>query len=189
MIRLIAEAYLALSATLKALTFRPNWQAGLDVSMTGFWHSFFAVIPSILLVGFSIISFNHAGFPIEVFRVWLVFALSWLIFPGAAAVTTIILGVRQSFVPWVVLHNWGVVWLYALTTFYWTLLTAGLITLEVLQVLFFMHLYFRMLVHWRIAYVTLGLPTITSALAAAVPIVVLEITRLVVYQAFPASGG
>ena len=53
-------------------------------------------------------------------------------------------------------------------------------------------MYLRILVHWRIAYATLGLPTITSALAAAVPIIAGEILVVALYTLGvpePASGG
>lgn len=184
MIRLIAEAYLGLTATLQALTYRKGWQERLDVSLTGFWHSFLAIIPSTALVALIFIAIGHAGYQPPSLGTWISYGLSWLIFPGAAAVATIVLGVRQSFVPWVILHNWGVVWLYAFLALMWMLLTAGLINREFLEFVLFLYLYFRVLVHWRIAYVTLGLPTITSALAAAVPIVTAEIGQLLVRQAF-----
>lgn len=190
MIRLVAEAYLALDGTFKALTFKQGWQSEIDVSLTGFWHSFLAIIPAMAMLAGILIAADHIGGSFNEAAIWWIFWLSWLVFPGAAAVATVVLGVRERFVPWVVMHNWTVVWLYGILTLLWALLTAGLISREFFEFANFIYLYFRVLVHWRIAYVSLGLPTITAALAAAVPIVVYEIAQAIIYRAYtaPAAG-
>lgn len=189
MIRQIAAAYLALDGVLKALFFRPGWQAEIDVSLTGLRHSFLAIIPATLLVILILLGVGHSGYTFNTTALWVNFALSWLVFPGAAAMTTVILGVRQNFIPWVVIHNWTTVWLYGFITLLWMLLTAGLIGQQLFEILNFIYFYLRVLVHWRVAYVSLGLPTITSAFAAAVPLVILAIVRVLIYKAFELPAG
>ena len=91
-----------------------------------------------------------------------------------------------------IVHNWAVVWLYGLQALLWMLFTAQLINRDILALAFQLYMYLRILVHWRIAYATLGLPTITSALAAAVPIIAGEILVVALYTLGvpePASGG
>ena len=76
------------------------------------------------------------------------------------------------------------VWLYAIITAIWSLQVAGIINAEFRDFLFFIYGYLRILVHWRIAYVTLGVPTITSAFTAAVPALVSYIVLVAISQAF-----
>jgi hypothetical protein len=75
---------------------------------------------------------------------------------------------------------------------FWTVFTAGLLPVELMRVALFVYPYLRVLAHWRIAYVSLGLPTITSALAAAVPVLAIEIAVAVYFATLiapQASGG
>ena len=190
MIRLFAEAYLALDGALKALTFKPGWEAEFDVSMKGFWHSFLAIIPASIMLGIAILGRSHVGATTELAPVFLLFALSWIIFPGAAAIVTVVLGVRDRFVPWVIMHNWGIIWLWIFLAGLWVLRIAGLLPGEAHNMLMFFYIYLRFLAHWRIAYVSLGVPTITSAFGAAVPLVISYIVQVLIYQALaPASAG
>ncbi|MEC9249110.1 MAG: hypothetical protein VX501_00550 [Pseudomonadota bacterium] len=190
MIRLIAEAYLALDGALKALTFKPGWEAEFDVSMTGFWHSFLAIIPASLCLAIIYVGAAHAGSPPPLGALITIFAVSWVLFPGAAAIVSVVLGVKDRFVPWVILHNWTVIWLWMFLAGMSLLRTAGLAGQDLYEFVMFLYIYLRFLVHWRVAYVSLGVPTITSALGAAVPLVMSYIAQVLVYQALvPASAG
>jgi len=190
MIRLIAEAWIALKGVYFLLMMKENWAENFDFSLRGLWHSFSAVLFVLPLIGLVMIGGYYAGGRdfVPVFVVS--YTLSWLIFPLAAAIAVSVLGVRQNFTPWVVLHNWGVVFLYGLQAIFWTLHVAGLADMEMLGLLFFAYGPIRILVHWRIAYAALGVPTITSAMAAAVPVIASEILYVVINQAFsaPAAG-
>jgi hypothetical protein len=116
--------------------------------------------------------------------------LSWALFPVAAALVVRILDVKENFTPWVIIHNWGVIYLYALQAAIWMLYVAGLIDQTIFNLLFWLYGPIRVLVHWRIAYMSLGVPTITAAMGAVVPIIVTQIIAYLVYQAFlPAPGG
>lgn len=192
MMRLIAEARLALVASWRVLIFRPGWQTGFNVSLPGLWRSFFAAALALPLVALILAGAWNAGGTIQPATFAFGYVLSWAIFPVAAAAACLITGARPGFVPWVIVHNWGVLWLYALQALFWTLHTAGLFTRDMLELAFFIYTYLRILVHWRFAYVALGLPTITSALAAAVPILAAEIAVTLLYtssQTAQASGG
>lgn len=74
-------------------------------------------------------------------------------------------------------------WLYGYLFVLWTLYTAGLLPAELMGLALFIYPYMRVLVHWRIAYVSLGLPTIASALTAAVPILATEIAVAAYFSA------
>lgn len=187
MMRLIAEARLALVASWRALTFKQGWKAGFDISLDGLWRSFFAAVLALPLVALILAGAWHAGGTIELGTFAFGYAVSWALFPVAAAAACLITGARTGFVPWVIVHNWAVIWLYALQALFWTLHTAGIFNRELLELAFFLYTYLRILVHWRIAYVSLGLPTITSALAAAVPVLAAEIAVTLLYTSTQAS--
>ncbi|WP_300544787.1 hypothetical protein [Maricaulis sp.] len=192
MIALASEARRSIGASWRMLTFKEGWREGFDVSLGGFWRSFAAAVLALPLVALILAGGWHAGGTIELGRFAFGYALSWAIFPLAAAAACAVTGARTGFVPWVVVHNWAVLWLYAFQALFWTLHTAGLFTRDLLELSFFFYTYLRILVHWRIAYASLGLPTITSALAAAVPILAGEITVTLLYasaRAAQASGG
>jgi hypothetical protein len=99
-----------------------------------------------------------------------------------------VIGAKPRYMAWVILHNWGVVWLYLVITAIWSLQVAGIINAEFRDFLFFLYGYLRILVHWRLAYVALGVPTITSAFTAAVPALVSYIVLVAISQAFAASA-
>jgi hypothetical protein len=187
MMRLIAEARLALVASWRALTFQQGWKAGFDISLDGLWRSFFAAVLALPLVALILAGAWDAGGTIELGTFAFGYAVSWALFPVAAAAACLITGARSGFVPWVIVHNWAVLWLYALQALFWVLHTAGIFNRELLELAFFLYTYLRILVHWRIAYVSLGLPTITSALAAAVPILAAEIAVTLLYTSTQAS--
>ena len=189
MIRLAAEAFLSLTSLYKALTFKKDWQSGLDVSTRGLWHSFAAALiclPFFLLI---LSGGSRIGLTEQVAPFWWHFLLSWPVFLIVAGLITRVVGATERFTPWVVMHNWGVVWLYGLLAVMWSLQIAGLINVTTLGVLLvFVYDYVRLLVHWRIAYLALGTPTITSALIAAVPILVSEILGVGLIRIYGAGG-
>jgi hypothetical protein len=186
MIRLIAEAWLGLRSVARLLAFRPDWEADIDLSLRGLWHSFAASLIALPLIGVIIVGALHAGLNGFFGQFAASYWLSWLLFPIAAALTVIILGVRQNFVPWIILHNWGVVFLYGLQASFWVLFVAGLTDQAGLGLLFYIYGPVRILLHWRIAYMALGVPTLTSAMAAAIPVLAAEILYALVDRAFAA---
>lgn len=184
MMRLIAEAWLALIGAVRALTFKDDWARNFDMSVSGLWHSFFAAFVALPLVVFIFVNVQHQGVDFDAGHFYVRYAISWLIFPIAAALTVTLLGVRENFVPWLILHNWTVVLLYGLLSLVWALRTSGLMDQMLYEVFVFFYFYLRILVHWRVAYATLGVPTITSALAASVPMLAQSLSFAVLDTAF-----
>ena len=191
MIRLIAEAWLAIQSSWKLLTFKPGWESGFDISVGGFWRSFTASLFALPMVAFMLVSSNQLGNPMPDGYRYLAYFATWMAFPLAAFAAARVVGAPRRFVHWVVVHNWAILLLYAIQAFAWALRTAGLIDTAMLGMFFIFYEYFRVLVHWRIAYCVLGVPTITSALAAAVPILLSEITVQLVLGLYdvPAPAG
>jgi hypothetical protein len=190
MIRLIAEAWLSLRGVARILTFKPDWESDIDLSLHGLWRSFAASLIALPLFGAIVVGARYAGLIDFMGQFATNYWLSWLLFPIAAALTVAILGVRQNFVAWIILHNWGVVFLYGMLASFWILYVAGLIDQAVLGLLFYIYGKIRILLHWRIAYVALGLPTLTSAIAAIVPVLAGEILYASIDRAFstPTAG-
>lgn len=196
MMRLAAEAWVAVRGSWRLLTFKPDWQDAFDVSLAGFWRSFSAAIFALPLIALILAGAWHANGTISLPEYAVSYLLSWIVFPLAAIPAVMIAGARDALGRWIVVHNWAVLWLYALQAGIFTLHTAGLIDGAIMQLLFTLYIYVRILVHWRIAYAALGLPTITSALVAAVPILAGHIVSLVIFllfysapEAAPAVGG
>jgi hypothetical protein len=175
MMRLAAETWMASRAAWRMFTFRKDWQAGFDVSVGGFWRSFLAIVPAIPMIAMIHAGMVHAGSSLTVADQIVAQTLSWLIFPLAGAIACVVTGSRAGFVRWIVVHNWAVLWLYFYLFLLWTVYTAGLLPRELMALGLFLYPYLRVLAHWRIAYAALGLPTITAALAAAVPVLAIEL--------------
>ena len=127
MIRLAAEAWVSVVGSWKLLTFKTGWQSLFDISVAGFWRSFGAALVALPLVLFASVHQWHLSGNLHLAPQLVLYSASWIVFPATAALVAAILGTRNRFVHWVVLHNWSVVLLYALTTLMWTLHTARLI--------------------------------------------------------------
>ncbi|MCR9267086.1 MAG: hypothetical protein NXI03_05890 [Alphaproteobacteria bacterium] len=178
MIRLIAEGWVGVRASLRLLTFRPGWEDGFNTSIAGFWRSFAAILPAIPMVLLIQAATVKAGGTMSYLDQFVVQSLSWFIFPVAAAAACFATGARAAFVRWVVVHNWAVIWLYFYLFVVWMAYTAGVLPTFLTAIALNIYPYIRVLVHWRVAYATLGLPTITSALAAAAPILAIELAMM-----------
>jgi hypothetical protein len=184
MIRLAAEGWLAVKASGRLLGFRDGWQDGFDTSMRGFWRSFAAILFAVPLIAMIHVAGLAAGRQLSWADEFLLQGLSWVLFPVAAGIASWIMNARAGFVRWVVVHNWAVLWLYGYLFVLWTVYTAGLLPGPLMGLALFVYPYIRVLVHWRIAYVALGLPTIASALTAAVPILATEVAVAIYFSAF-----
>ena len=175
MIRLIAEGWVGTRASLRLLAFRPGWQDGFNTSISGFWRSFAAILAAIPMILLIQAATARAGGTMSYADQFVVQALSWFIFPVAAAAACFVTGARQAFVRWTVVHNWAVLWLYFYLFVVWMAYTAQILPTFLTALALNIYPYIRVLAHWRVAYVSLGLPTITSALAAAAPILAIEL--------------
>ena len=161
MMRLVAEAWLALQGCWRILTFKEGWESNFDTSMGGLWRSFSAAIFALPLVALILLGAWHGanGERSYGFDDLLVYTLSWVVFPVAASLAASIVGARGRWAAWVVLHNWSSILLFAVQASYWMLFTAGLINMAVVSFLSLIYGYLRILVHWRIAYIALGTQT------------------------------
>jgi hypothetical protein len=188
---LIGEARRAVVASWKVFTFGKGWESGFDTSLNGFWRSFLAILLAVPMIVMIHVSGQAIGREISWADEFLIQGLSWVLFPVSAAIASYITGARAGFARWVVVHNWAVLWLYFYLFVLWTVFTAGLLPIELMRLGLFAYPYMRVLAHWRIAYVSLGLPTIASALAAAVPILAIEIAVAVYFATIitPQSAG
>ena len=184
MIRLIAEGWVAVQACWRVLTFQTDWEGQFNTTLAGFWRSFAALLPAIPMVLLIHAAMLKFGAPVSLTDHLVLQILSWTVFPIAAAAACFAAGARQAFVRWVVVHNWGVLWLYFYLFVVWMAYTAGILPRIMLGMALTLYPYIRVLVHWRLAYVSLGLPTITSALTASAPLLAIHLVTLL----YRASG-
>ncbi|WP_203291698.1 hypothetical protein [Maricaulis parjimensis] len=175
MIRLVAEGFVAVRASFRLLAFRPGWEDGFNTSLSGFWRSFAAILPAIPMILLIQAATTRAGGTMSYLDQFVVQALSWFVFPVAAAAACFVTGARTAFVRWIVVHNWAVLWLYFYLFAVWMAYTAQILPTFITALALNIYPYIRVLVHWRVAYVSLGLPTITAALSAAAPILAIEL--------------
>ncbi|OLF81411.1 hypothetical protein AWH62_01700 [Maricaulis sp. W15] len=183
MIGLVMEGWRGMVGALRLLTFRPGGEAMFDVSLRGFWRSFGAILFALPLAALAHLERQHLGTTVSAETYFLIFFGTWLSFPLTAALAVAIAGARKRYLHWVVVHNWGVVWLYGVIAAILSLEVIGLINAQFRDFLFFLYGYLRILVHWRIAYVTLGLPTITAALTATIPAMTSFLVLVAISQA------
>jgi hypothetical protein len=117
MIRALADARQALRGVLEMLAGRSDFHARFDVSPAGFRRSFAAAVLAIPFWAFTVLvqneiarqSAEQLGPPIEPYTLTYAivrWAAIWAHFPLLAALVTAILGRREGFAPWVVVHNW-----------------------------------------------------------------------------------
>lgn len=180
MMRLIAEAWLALQGVWRILTFKPGWQDYFDPSLGGLQRSFAAAGLALPSVAIILAGVWYGSGQLNLFQNLLVYGLSWVVFPLAAALATAISGARGQWAGWVILHNWTTLFTFAIQAGCWMLYIAGLIDLPILGILLGLYNYLRILIHWRLAYVALGLPTITSALLAAIPYLAAQVLVVII---------
>jgi hypothetical protein len=112
-----AEARQALQGVLEMLAGRTDFHARFDVSPAGVRRSFAAAFLAIPFWAFTVLvqyavarqSADDLGPLVEPYTLayavirW---AAIWAHFPLLAALVTVILGRRNGFAPWVVVHNW-----------------------------------------------------------------------------------
>ena len=181
MMRIVAEAWLALQGVWRILTFKPGWQAHFDPSLAGLQRSFSAALLALPAVALILAGIWYAGGGGRWLQGFLVYGLAWLVFPLAASLAVSISGTRGQWSGWVILHNWSSLFGFYVQAACWTLYIAGLINLPILGLLIGLyHYYLRVLIHWRIAYVALGVPTIRAALLAAIPYLAVEALVVIV---------
>ncbi len=106
------EVVAALYGTWRLMRFDAGGMAWFDISITGFWRSFFAAV--LVAPGFAVLlAFNLAarGEPVGLGRaivVWTVaYAVMWAAFPIAAILITRLLGLGGRYIPLIIAYNWA----------------------------------------------------------------------------------
>jgi hypothetical protein len=106
------EVFAALYGAWRLMRFDAGGMAWFDVSITGFWRSFFAAV--LVAPGFAVLlAFNLAdrGEPVGLGRaivVWTVaYAVMWAAFPIAAILITRLLGLGGRYIPLIIAYNWA----------------------------------------------------------------------------------
>ncbi len=181
MIGLITETRAAMVGCLKVLTLKDDWRDHFDVSTEGVARSFAGVILAIPAFAFTVGSANHlvATEPtlvapdaaISLGETFLIWARFWILFPLAAALTAMLLGLSKRYASWLVVHNWMTFALIHIQAVFWALYMAGLADARSFVAFLGTYQVMRLLIHWRVAIASLGLPMGISVAAAGIPLV------------------
>ncbi len=162
------------------LTFKPDWRVWFDPSRTGALRSFAGLVLAFPAFWFMVSSANffitenpgETG-PAELIGVGervMIWVRLWLLFPAAAWIVCLLMGMQDRFFAWLTVHNWTVFVLIHLQALFWALYMAGLADPPSLGALLVFYQIVRIAVHWRVAQGALGLPPGLAAAAAGVPL-------------------
>jgi len=179
---LLIEARRGVRGVFQLLAFKPDWkdyfnptQAGVIASFSGlvlafpaFW---FLVSSANFFMAENPTSGGEADFvtSIEMVVIW---ARFWLLFPLAAFAVCQVMGVRERFFAWLVVHNWTVFVLLHVQVMIWALYMAGIANAEIVGALLAFYQIVRLFVHWRVAHGALGLSPGLAAAAAGIVLIV-----------------
>ena len=184
MIALLREANAALGGVAKMLAFRPGWKQSFDVSADGVVRSFAAALLAAPAFALLVASANHfiaenpaiqaqapdAGFTLA--EAIAQYVRLWVVFPVSAYVICRVMNLGAAFGPWLVVHNWTVLGLILIQTFFYALYAAGLADGGSLGAVLALYQLARLYVHWRVAHGALDVGPAAAAGAAGAPIVV-----------------
>ena len=178
---LIAEARSGVAGVFALLAFQPDWRQRFDVSAHGVARSFSGMALGLPALAFLVLSVNHyvaeqPSLPPEAaLTVWeaaLAWARMWLVFPVVAAIVAVLLDARAKFATWLVVHNWTVFALIHLQALLWAFYGAGIADARSQAAMIGVYTLLRLLIHWRVAAASLGLPFGLSVAAAGIPMIV-----------------
>ena len=164
------------------LTFRPDWRKHFDVSAEGVARSFSGVILALPAFFFLIVGVNYfyaenaAAYTADM-RFTLVdavisWARYWLLFPVVAAGVVMVMGLKDRFASWLVVHNWTVFVLVHVQALLLALYPAGLADPGAIGQAMTLYSLLRLFIHWRVAQGAMGLPPIMAAAAASIPLII-----------------
>lgn len=95
----------------------------------------------------------------------------WLVFPILAVALVRLAGVKHRYVHWLVLHNWAVLFLFAVQGLVFVFYLSGLANASTTAFIYtFVYLLFRFFLHARIAVVALGLPAGRGIALGLIPV-------------------
>ncbi|MEQ8433164.1 MAG: hypothetical protein RIA71_02895 [Oceanicaulis sp.] len=179
---LLTEVRLGVRGVFLLLAFKPDWTRYFNPAQAGVIRSFAGVILAFPAFWFLISSANFfmaenptSGgaedfvTPVEMAVIW---ARFWLIFPLVAFAVCQVMGVRERFFAWLVVHNWTVFVLLHVQVLIWALYMAGIADAQIVGALLAFYQIARLFVHWRVAHGALGLSPGLAAAAAGIVLIV-----------------
>jgi hypothetical protein len=179
---LLTEVRLGVRGVFQLLAFKPDWTGYFNPTRAGVITSFAGVVLAFPAFWFMISSANFfmaenptSGgaedfvTPIEMAVIW---ARFWLLFPPVAFGVCQVMGVRERFFAWLVVHNWTVFVLLHIQVLIWALYMAGIANADIVGALLAFYQIVRLFVHWRVAHGALGLSPALAAAAAGIVLIV-----------------
>ncbi|MGX6648829.1 hypothetical protein ACWCOP_12910 [Maricaulaceae bacterium MS644] len=179
---LLIEARRSVRGVFQLMAFKPDWTRYFNPTQPGVVASFAGVALAFPAFWFLIASANFfmaenpasggaAAFvtPVEMAVIW---ARFWLLFPLVAFAVCQLMGVRERFFAWLVVHNWTVFVLLHVQALIWALYMAGIANAQLVGALLAFYQIVRLFVHWRVAHGALGLSPGLAAAAAGIVLIV-----------------
>lgn len=163
------------------LMFKKDWRKHFDVSAEGVARSFSGVILALPAFAFLIIGVNYfyaenaiaytSDMRFTLLDAMISWARFWLVFPVVAAAVVMVMGLKDRFASWLVVHNWTVFVLVHIQALLLALYPAGLADPGAISQAMMLYGLLRLFVHWRVAYGAMGIPPIMAAAAASIPLI------------------
>ena len=157
-----------------------GWRAYFDVSRSGILFSFSGLVIGLPALFIWIYAADYLARQVPDYSMqalsWvditIIWARIWFLFPIVSAVVVRVLRLPSHYGPWLVVHNWTILLLIHIPTFFYLLAMLGLIGIETVSVFVLMYLGLRLLVHWRVAVAALGISPGLAVAAAGIPMAV-----------------
>lgn len=163
------------------LMFKKDWRKHFDVSAEGVARSFSGVILALPAFAFLIIGVNYfyaenaiaytSDMHFTLLDAIISWARFWLVFPVVAAAVVMVMGLKDRFASWLVVHNWTVFVLVHIQALLLALYPAGLADPGAISQAMMLYGLLRLFVHWRVAQGAMGIPPIMAAAAASIPLI------------------
>jgi hypothetical protein len=179
---LLIEARRGVRGVFQLLAFKPDWKDFFNPTPAGVIASFAGVVVAFPAFWFLISSANFFmaenptsggsedfATPVEMLLIW---ARFWLLFPLVAFAVCGLMGVRERFFAWLVVHNWTVFVLLHVQVLIWALYMAGIADAQFVGAMLAFYQIVRLFVHWRVAHGALGLSPGLAAAAAGIVLIV-----------------
>lgn len=164
------------------LMFKKDWRKHFDVSAEGVARSFSGVILALPAFAFLIYGVNYfyaenaAAYSSEMRFTLLDAVISWarfwLLFPVVAAGVVMVMGLKDRFASWLVVHNWTVFVLVHVQALLLALYPAGLADPGAISQAMSLYGMLRLFVHWRVAHGSMALPPVMAIVAAGIPMII-----------------
>ncbi|GEM_PF-1861787 len=176
----------------------PEWRRRFDVSESGFARSFLAAIPALPLFFLSVAGQNAVSValasnpdnarPVDWTQGVVLFVCMWVYFPLVSGVFVRIFGLQDSFRPWVVVHNWTVLFLLLVQGSIGALVMWGLISPRGFAELGGLYFMFAIYAHCRAAAGSLDAPWPMAVGGACLAILLWLILQLLLVYAFAGAA-